>query len=293
MSKKKKIDVDPNLLYELYVIKEYSQRQVGKELGISQTQVRRELEKVGITPRHGKDAYDCKGSKLRREELSERYKKEYTIWRENTCQYCGKTFLVDGEHKKRKYCSKACIDLARKENRRKQYCKNCGKEINVRYKRVYCDECMYIWRTLLPSKKIKTNCGYCGKEIEVIPSIYNSNKFCYCDKECMSKHYAEIYTGENSPTWKGGKSHHYVGGFYAARKKVRERDEYTCQLCGITEKEYGMELSVHHITKYRLFEDKQEANNLDNLVCLCEKCHRFVHSNANVDNIYIKSLDNK
>lgn len=144
------------------------------------------------------------------------------------------------------------------------------------------------WRTEVFTKKIKTYCGYCGKELEVIPSRYENNLFCYCDKECMANHYAEIYSGENSPTWKGGKSCHYIGGFYHARKAARKRDNYQCQICKITEEEYGQQMSVHHIKPYRLFDDKVEANKLDNLVCLCEKCHRFVHSNANVDKIYLE-----
>lgn len=103
----------------------------------------------------------------------------------------------------------------------------------------------------------------------------------------MALHYSELYTGENSPTWKGGKSHHYTGDFYKARKQTRKRDNYTCQICGITEKEYGQQLSVHHIRLYRLFEDKKEANDLNNLISVCEPCHRFIHSNANTEKIYL------
>lgn len=98
----------------------------------------------------------------------------------------------------------------------------------------------------------------------------------------MAKHYAEIYTGENSPTWKGGKRH-YQGGWLKSRDAARKRDRYTCQMCGITEELYGQEMSVHHIKNYRFFEDKFEANNLSNLICLCEPCHRFIHSNENSD----------
>ena len=39
----------------------------------------------------------------------------------------------------------------------------------------------------------------------------------------MSKHYSQLYTGENSPTWKGGKRH-YFGNWADARRKARERD---------------------------------------------------------------------
>lgn len=30
------------------------------------------------------------------------------------------------------------------------------------------------------------------------------------------------------------------------------------------------------------------ANQLDNLICLCHSCHSFVHSNSNIDKLFIK-----
>lgn len=45
-------------------------------------------------------------------------------------------------------------------------------------------------------------------------------------------------------------------------------------------------MSVHHIKLYKSFNDPIEANQLDNLICLCHKCHTFVHSNSNIDNVY-------
>lgn len=71
---------------------------------------------------------------------------------------------------------------------------------------------------------------------------------------------------------------------------ARKRDNYTCQLCGVHEEEWHKQMDVHHIINYREFEDKDEANQLDNLVCLCNKCHSFVHSNLNTNYIYILNL---
>ena len=104
----------------------------------------------------------------------------------------------------------------------------------------------------------------------------------------MAKHYAQIYTGENSPTWNGGKRH-YEGHWLRQRKLALERDGYICQLCGTTQEENGRELDVHHIRPYKLFNDKNEANQLDNLISLCHHCHRFIHSNHNIDGIYIRN----
>lgn len=42
-----------------------------------------------------------------------------------------------------------------------------------------------------------------------------------------------------------------------------------------------MELSVHHIVPFISFDDYLEANKLDNLVSVCEPCHRKIHSGDN------------
>lgn len=155
-----------------------------------------------------------------------------------------------------------------------------------KYKRKYCDACVED-RVWVKEHKIHTQCGYCGKDLYVIPSRFETNQYCYCNAQCMSNHYAEIYSGENSPTWKGGKSHHYIGDFYHQRQLARARDNQTCQLCGISEHDYGHELSVHHLKLYREFDDKIAANDLENLVSLCEPCHRFVHSNKNTQQLFL------
>lgn len=102
----------------------------------------------------------------------------------------------------------------------------------------------------------------------------------------MAKHYSEIYSGENSPTWSGGKRH-YQGNWLKQAKLCRDRDEHVCKICGKTEEENGKALDVHHIKKYKQFEDPKEANKLENLISLCHHCHRFVHSNSNIDRVYI------
>lgn len=47
-------------------------------------------------------------------------------------------------------------------------------------------------------------------------------------------------------------------------------------------------MDVHHIRKYRLFEDPKEANKLENLISLCHSCHSFIHSNYNIEKLYIQ-----
>ncbi len=63
------------------------------------------------------------------------------------------------------------------------------------------------------------------------------------------------------------------------KESIRQRDNYTCQLCGMTEEEnlivYGRDLEVHHI-------DYNKKNCIeDNLISLCLHCHRRTNYNRN------------
>lgn len=55
-------------------------------------------------------------------------------------------------------------------------------------------------------------------------------------------------------------------------KKVRERDSYSCQSCGLFEGEKAYD--VHHKIPFRAFSSNEEVNKLENLVTLCSSCHR-------------------
>ena len=262
-----------------------STRDIAKKYKTAQTNVRRLLAHYEIPTRKPGERTEYFNDKMR--DVYASYSESYKQWRTKTCEWCGKEFQVDGAHKRKKFCSEECLHNSKIKQYEHQFCELCGKDLGIkRYKVSYCNDCLSIHRSESQFKRIETECAYCHKKILAIPSRYNSNKYLYCDVDCMAKHYAEIYTGENSPSWKGGKRH-YTGGWLNARDEARERDNYTCAICGITEEEYGHELSVHHIKKYRDFEDKNEANQLSNLISLCEPCHRFVHSNDNTEKIYL------
>lgn len=53
-----------------------------------------------------------------------------------------------------------------------------------------------------------------------------------------------------------------------AQKLGKERDNYTCQICGSTDNVEG-----HHLFDYAL----GGAANVENIICLCSKCHKAVH----------------
>lgn len=57
-------------------------------------------------------------------------------------------------------------------------------------------------------------------------------------------------------------------------KRIRKRDNYTCQSCGITD----TQLEVHHIT-YERFTTELDTD----LITLCRHCHQDVHNRLGYD----------
>lgn len=60
------------------------------------------------------------------------------------------------------------------------------------------------------------------------------------------------------------------------REKVRRRDNYRCQHCGIIEKDRAHD--VHHKIPLRAFSSLDQANQLENLITLCHNCHSLAES---------------
>ena len=61
----------------------------------------------------------------------------------------------------------------------------------------------------------------------------------------------------------------YGEGWEEVRNWVLERDGHNCLNCGSCEN-----LHIHHIERFVSFERTGEAHRPDNLICLCEECHR-------------------
>lgn len=64
------------------------------------------------------------------------------------------------------------------------------------------------------------------------------------------------------------------------KEKIRKRDNYKCQVCGITQKEYksktNKHLSVHHIDY-----DRENCKE-NNLISICQKCHGRTKTNKQI-----------
>jgi len=92
-------------------------------------------------------------------------------------------------------------------------------------------------------------------------------------------------TGENNSNWKGGitpdRQEFYISDEWKkACSTVYKRDNAQCQRCGSKDN-----LHVHHIVT---FANKELRADIDNLVLLCAKCHRFVHSKKNINKEFIR-----
>ena len=101
----------------------------------------------------------------------------------------------------------------------------------------------------------------------------------FCCKEHWNEYHSTKMGGENSPAWRGGTPRiTYIGGWKVARKRATLRDNHSCRCCGEKQK-VGEFFDVHHITPYESFENKWEANSLENLITVCRKCHSKFHPN--------------
>jgi hypothetical protein len=85
----------------------------------------------------------------------------------------------------------------------------------------------------------------------------------------------EARKGERSPNWQGGISFYPypIEWKESLRESIRERDGYTCQLCGDHQDELDRRLHVHHIDY-----DKDNLNP-ENLISLCCSCHMKTNHN--------------
>lgn len=95
-------------------------------------------------------------------------------------------------------------------------------------------------------------------------------------KKTIAGRTKELYgrPGPLNRNWKGGKYYEpYTYEFnYEIKQKIKQRDNYTCQLCGAKEGTLKQNLCVHHI-------DYNKDNSKEyNLITLCHICNTKVNS---------------
>ena len=88
----------------------------------------------------------------------------------------------------------------------------------------------------------------------------------------------EFGIGDRNPSWRGGSSFEpYSPSFNQQLKdRIRVRDNFICQHCGIPELECNTRLHIHHI------DYNKKNSNIDNLISLCVSCHAKTYWNKKV-----------
>jgi len=134
------------------------------------------------------------------------------------------------------------------------------------------------WNKRKKGKQI--SCQNCNKILYVSPYRIKDAKF--CSRSCtalynfpkVKKYFIRKgFFREKNPNWKGGK---YTSERHKAmkqleyiewRKKIFERDDYTCRNCG----ERGGKINADHIKKWSLHPELRL--DLNNGQTLCKDCH--------------------
>ena len=130
-------------------------------------------------------------------------------------------------------------------------------------------------------------CKNCGGEF----STTATEDYQHCSRGCFLEAHSDRMTGKGNPAYIDGSTKEkrcYRGPHWAkTRKKVYERDNYTCQRCGvkcISRKAFNGEngeklIQAHHINGY----ESPDSNTMDNLVTLCASCHGEVEGGASLN----------
>lgn len=186
-------------------------------------------------------------------------------------------------------CSYECQQRALGHGSRSEYeCDYCGAVFTRRDAKVtgeyqFCDrECHMDWRSnnirgeahpnYATGAAFDTNCSYCGSSLRKTAD-YADHKHHFCDSDCYAQWMSENRTGQDHPSWRGGK--HLID---AVRKQLRpswwtvrddERAE-ECYKCGAPD----CKLDVHHIVPI----SAGGTHNSWNLMTLCESCHQTVEA---------------
>ena len=250
------------------------------------------------------------------------------------CKCCGRELPLsefnkdkgfkDGYKSKCKECTKA----SRKKY--KKVCSNCGKEYFTINKKEYnLNFCSRECQSEYQKVRVKTKCDFCGKEIEIVPSLFDKYDKHFCNNECHTNYYKTLNTkickgcgkpfvdshggshlfcshkcytewnkGENNPSYNPNltdeerEKERNLPEIATWRKQVYERDNYTCQCCGDNK---GGNLVAHHKNGYNW--DKEHRTDVDNGVTLCEDCHKEFHEiygyGDNTEEQYIEFLVNR
>jgi len=108
-------------------------------------------------------------------------------------------------------------------------------------------------------------------ELDLPPSILHTAGYWIKISPAVVSHLRDSGLWLNDPN-------RYGPGWPRTREIVRARDNYQCQVCGVSE--HGQSHHVHHKRPFRVFDSPDEANQLANLVTVCPSCHQKIEQAA-------------
>ena len=174
---------------------------------------------------------------------TKKYQRELYLKNPNKCIYCGKELTY--EHRHDKFCSHSCSASYNnlKREKKKKYCVNCGKEIEISKHNIY--------------KK-------------------------YCCKDCEIQYKYEKPKNDKLNRWLNGENfivgHSNTPRFI--RKYLMNLHNCKCQLCGWGETNIysnTVPLEIHHI------DGDCTNNRFENLQLLCPNCHSLTKTNGSLN----------
>ena len=195
-----------------------------------------------------------------------------------TCAGCGIEFTRRHGEVDRKFCSLECACLNKPKKGEILTCLICGA---IFYKKkseaATAKYCSAVCHAEAQKKRVHLKCVVCGEDYERPESQVRWRGSSICSRKCVGEFLKSTRSGENSSNWQGGVSRAYKYGYHSTEYKkwhndVFERDNFTCQLCGIK----GGYLHAHHVKSFSHFPDLRFV--LSNGLTLCKTCHMEVHS---------------
>lgn len=108
------------------------------------------------------------------------------------------------------------------------------------------------------------------------------------------QHWLHTVAPDQNPNWKGGatperQEFYRSPEWKRAVKSVWKRENGCCQRCAldwrIVDRATTPSFHIHHLVS---FATRELRASVENLALLCRPCHYWVHSNANVDGLFIK-----
>lgn len=189
------------------------------------------------------------------------------------CKACGKAFYCHPYNQTHWYCSQQCKGKGRAVSRQTMTCLVCQKSFPMRASEVEQGRgkcCSISCYQIYKFKGSHRVCEVCDKGFYRSPGALKARSSRFCSNECKADYFWQH--PEEQHNWKGGQYLRMGKDWRKWSALARKRDKDTCQDCGL--QQTVPKLPVHHLKARREFHpDYTHANNLSNLITLCQPCH--------------------